>query len=407
MWPAKSPPLKRTPLPGPWDSLLGKSQESVEPMSSDDLEGPPIVSSQRKKGPPKFPKQKAQTMGKLGVMLNVSHRDRKDQEAKQKRARQEDLHRKIAVDPLPQDVCEHELYTSWVSPVMRRVASEKDALSVLHKTSSDSFECKMKAKPFMSMPLFPTKDEAASAGNSARATGRAATAQGLGQLQRTPNRGGQADDPGGLGQSIGGASTGPRCNSRGHGASSGMPSHATKAASWGPVSGMLQQDMVGSFGGACNAKSAGAGREGNMLNHMRNAVLGGAPCGMWPHGAEARAVGGSKEMVLPGQTLPRVASAGGREAPVACGNALSPLILEPPSSLSHRIDVHRIESQGQAFARSTFSQYMKENDIFTGEPKVRFDEKRLRAEELQTLHNHERLVGGPAKRQLRLQAVDF
>merc|ERR1712139_257771 len=105
-------------------------------------------------------------------MWNATHKDRKDKEVKAKRVRQEALHRKIVVDPLPQDVCEHELFTTWVSPVMRRVATEKDRLSVLRKTRAETRQCKMQ------MPLLrpSSKDEAASTRSSPRANSRSGTA---------------------------------------------------------------------------------------------------------------------------------------------------------------------------------------------------------------------------------------
>ena len=59
-------------------------------------------------------------------------------ELKKIRIRQEALRQKIAVDPLPQDVCEHELFTTWVSPVMMRVAIADDPLTVLRKTGQQS-----------------------------------------------------------------------------------------------------------------------------------------------------------------------------------------------------------------------------------------------------------------------------
>jgi len=312
--------------------------------------------------------------------VECNHKERKDKEAKAKRSRQEALHRKIAVDPLPQDVCERELFTTWVSPVMRRVATEKDRLSVLRKTRAETRQCKMQ------MPVLQpsSKDEAVSTkttprassrgGNTSKPPSRAQSRGGQTSDSRAPSRGGQLGD--GLGDSLGAcSSSGPRTNSRG-----GMKS--MKAASWAPLTGMLEQDTFGSMG---KFKSAG-GVEGNMLNQMRHAVLTNPMAGQWPQGMEARAVGGSREMMLPAQTLPRVGSAGGASNPPAprpdpsmvsfCG-----LVLEPPASLDHRLVERRLEDQAKEFRKNTFAEYMKEHDIFTGDIKVRFDQRRLQTEE--------------------------
>lgn len=399
-WPAKSPPVKRPPFS--LEKCFRHSDDSGGGDSNDDLAEGTILLQPPSPTRKKFPKKKVQTMGKITAMFNASHKERKDKEAKQKRVRQEALHRKITVEPLPQEVCEHELYTTWVSPVMRRVATEEDPLMVLRKTRAESRQCKMQVQPFSSMPsLRPgSKDEGVSVVTS-RPGSRSGTAprcssRGGQGTERVPSRGGQVgmlDDPGQVaGATLSSSANAPRGSSR------GMSTRSMKAASWGPVIAMLEQDTMGSFGGA-NAKfKSTGGAEANMLTQMRYAVLA------HPQGPETRAVGGSREIVLPGQTLPRVSSAGGSAAPG--GHPVAQLLLEPPSSLSHRIVVHRLEAQGKAFRETTFAEYMKENDIFTGEPKVRFDERRLHTEEEAVLQKANLLVGGPAKRQLRMQLRD-
>jgi hypothetical protein len=341
-------------------------------------------------------------MGKFASIHQTTHKDRKehekDREAKKKRNRQEALHRKIAVDPLPQDVCGHELATTWVSPVMQRQANEDDPLSVLRKTRAESRQCKMQVQPFMSMPLLrpSSKEEGASGGISARAEKRAATAP------RAPSRGAQIGDESGAGQSLGPS----RASSRG-----GVPKSLKAASYGGPMTGMLDQDL-----GPMNASFASPGvgkagfnsaKEANALGQMRAAVLRDptATYGSWAPGTETRAVGGSKEIVLPAQTLPRVTSAGGNPIPGA--KPISQLVLEPPSSLSHRVVVNRLETQGHFFRQSTFAEYLKENDVFTGEPKVRLDEKRLKKGEDFALKKASSLVGGLPKRHLRLQLLSF
>jgi len=319
-------------------------------------------------------------------MWNNSHKDRKAKDVKEKRVRQEALQHKISVDPLPEDVCAHELFTTWVSPVMRRVATEPDRLSVLRKTSAEPRKCKMEVQPFLSMPLLrPSSNQEGSARLLSNRASSAPNGQGAGLgAVRVPSRGGQDEFPPG-------SAGGPRPNSR------CSISRAQKAASWGP--GMLpEQDAMGGTNLKMGGRTTG-GAEGNMLSQMRHAVMTGPTAG-WPHAFETRAVGGSN-IVLPAQTLPRVASAGGASAPAGANNP-SQLLLEPPRSLNHTTVVDRLEAQAKAFRQTTFAEYMKENDIFTGVSKVRFDEKRLRTEEEAELRKAHLLVGGPAKRQFRL-----
>jgi hypothetical protein len=158
---------------------------------------------------------------------------------------------------------------------------------------------------------------------------------------------------------------------------------------------MLEQDnTMASFGAATQKFKSAGGAEGNLLMQMRQGVMGSITPGI-----DSRAVGGSKEMMLGSTALPRVASAGGITGPIV---GFAPLIIEPPSSLSNEVVVNRIEAQGIKFRKTTFTEYMKENDIFTGDPKVRFDQRRLDKEEEAILRKAQELVGGPAKRQLRL-----
>jgi len=76
------------------------------------------------------------------------------------------------------------------------------------------------------------------------------------------------------------------------------------------------------------------------------------------------------------------------------------LILEPPSSISNKVILNRLETTSKAFRAHSFAIYMKEYDVFTGIKKQRFDEKRLRDEEDAYLRKMNRMVGGEPKRML-------
>eukprot|EP00931_Biecheleriopsis_adriatica_P085830 TRINITY_DN60618_c0_g1_i1.p1 TRINITY_DN60618_c0_g1~~TRINITY_DN60618_c0_g1_i1.p1 ORF type:complete len:689 (+),score=153.46 TRINITY_DN60618_c0_g1_i1:49-2115(+) len=76
------------------------------------------------------------------------------------------------------------------------------------------------------------------------------------------------------------------------------------------------------------------------------------------------------------------------------------LILEPPSSLSNKVILNRLENEARAFQSQSFALYMKDHDVFTGTKKLRFNEKRLKDEEDAYLRKMKGLVGGKPKRLL-------
>jgi hypothetical protein len=352
-WPAKSPPKKPPP---PLD-LVAKPREQKSDSQSDDCVSLALSS-------PKLSKQqkrKVLAVGKLATMWK-DDKDKKERDAKQKRIRQDALHRKIAAEPLPQDLFEHELLTTWVSPVMKRLANEEDRWAVLRKTRQESRQCKM----HVSMPSLlrlSSKEEGTSSGNATNLRASTAPAQVSGRERMDSGQQGMTSSA----------------------------SRATKSTLLG-ASGS-EQEGNSSFGSFHKRQTTPNARQ-------TSGTSSNTPSG----GKEARFVGGSKLLMLPGWVLPRVASAPDGTPifsdmpPLSIGCALS---LGPPSNLDKRVVESRLEAQGKAFRQTTFAQYMKENDIFTGEPKVRFDEARLKIEEESTLRKAG--VSGPPKRQLRMQ----
>lgn len=385
-WPAKSPPKKRPPLPGPWDNLQAKHSEESGGTDSvvEDAEATSPLSGKKWCRT----KKKVQTMGKMAAMFSHTgesslslSKQKRLAEAEMRRKGQEAVHRKIAIDPLPQDVCEHELYTTWVSPVMTRVATETDPLSVLRKTRAESRQCKMQVQTSLLRPS--SKDGISSASSSPRAAKNVSSLRGF-------SRGGQTSD--GRGASRNGQLSDDLGETRAplqRSGSRGAP-RSMKAASWGTLPGTMDQDPSRSYGDMRFNKSGGGG-EMNMLTQMRNAVA---------EPQALRAVGGSRELIIPGHT-PRTASSGGGGG--VSRTSYTNFFLEPPASLSHRIVECRLEAQAKEFRKKTFAQYMKENDIFTGDPKVRFDEKRLRTEEESALSKAQSLIGGVHFKHLRMQ----
>lgn len=344
-WPAKTPLVKRNnPVPNVWktssQSQVSSSCSPTEKKS--DIADEPDCLLINLPNNRRTAKKKKQSVGKLATVWMNNTKERKELDAKKKRMSQEAL--QMIANPLPpefltvdqsQKSCynrkkdqnendnePNELVTTWVSPVMKRLAAEDDRWSVLRKSRAESRQCKMH--------VFPV-DDGASPGNSARATGssRVGTAQGK--------------------------------------------SRAVPAEVSSPLDeGRPRTD----------------GRQRGIIEEKGSPLLRpGVNVGCTPTSSELRAVGGSKTLILPSKSLPPVMS-----------TSNAPLTLEPPSSLSTSVVVNRIEAQGSAFRQTTFAEYLKKNDIFSGEPKVRFDDKRLRTEEESALRKTQ--VDGPAKKLL-------
>lgn len=394
-WPAKSPPIRKTSSFDPW---AGNAIPAAKPfLLSGDEQG---TTAGNEPGSPKERRQrvikrKVQTVGKLGVMANNSGKERKAKDQKEKRQRQEALQRKITSEPLPDHVCEREWVSTWVSPVMRRVASEPDRL-LLRKPERDQRQLKMEQlEHFLTMPSIwqPSSKD----GNHSALNRASSAPSGQPSIGRNQSRGGQSQEDG-VPPGSAGALT--RAVSRG---SVQSGSRGVKASSWGPVTAGLPSDQdLGNASMGGKARSAAAA-ETNMLSQMRSAVLNGPTMGNWQQAGETRAVGGSREMVLPARSLPRVASAGGQAAGPTGANNPTCLLLEPPRSLSHPTVIGRFEENGRAFQLTTFAEYVKENDIMTGLPKTRFDEKSLKTAEALALKKADNLgLREPPKRQLRL-----
>mmetsp|Transcript_116876 Transcript_116876/g.184871 ORF Transcript_116876/g.184871 Transcript_116876/m.184871 type:complete len:820 (-) Transcript_116876:41-2500(-) len=361
-WPAKSPLVKRSPSVTVWKTQSSSGSPPTEKKL--DAAGEPKSLTMQLPNKRKNVVKKSQSVGKLATVWMNNTKERKEIDAKKKRIRQEVLQRKILAESLPQELCEHELVTTWVSPVMTRLAAEDDRWSVLKKTRAESRQCKMQV---FSM------DDGASPCNSDRASSsnRVGTAPGRSRATASTDESGFQTTAG---------TEASRISSRG----SRRPQ---KTASWSPLLGSLEQDITSSVGEGRSRQGAD-GRQRALTDEKGNLIA------RTSSSPEVRAVGGSRSLVLPNKALPRVASTG------SIAGLSAPLTLEPPSSLSTSVVLNRIEAQGSAFRQTTFAEYVKENDIFTGDAKLRLDEKRLRTEEDAVLRKTDALVGGAAKRLL-------
>jgi len=75
-----------------------------------------------------------------------------------------------------------------------------------------------------------------------------------------------------------------------------------------------------------------------------------------------------------------------------------PLRMDPPESLKNKVILQRLDTQADAFRKTTFGVYTKDHDVFTGEFKVRLNEQTLKMEERSFLGKMHDLVGGPPKK---------
>lgn len=99
--------------------------------------------------------------------------------------------------------------------------------------------------------------------------------------------------------------------------------------------------------------------------------------------------------------LPRVSTAtGARPQPqVPPGGEL--LNLQAPATVSSKLIFQRMESTTKALAKGSFAEYMKEYDIFTGEPRrARIDWEEVQEMEDDTIRASQKLIGGKVKKRI-------
>lgn len=79
--------------------------------------------------------------------------------------------------------------------------------------------------------------------------------------------------------------------------------------------------------------------------------------------------------------------------------------MESAARISGKVIRQRLEGQAKAFRQTSFAQYIKDFDVFTGKLKLNFDDKRLRDEEDACLRKADNLIGGHPKRLIRPNEV--
>mmetsp|Transcript_48490 Transcript_48490/g.109165 ORF Transcript_48490/g.109165 Transcript_48490/m.109165 type:complete len:405 (+) Transcript_48490:3-1217(+) len=86
-------------------------------------------------------------------VLKMQDQERKEREAKAKKLRQELIMRKISVDELPDELCQRQLNTTWVSPCQKNLHIEAKDRHVLRKTTAEDYVLHMRTKPWPARSL--------------------------------------------------------------------------------------------------------------------------------------------------------------------------------------------------------------------------------------------------------------
>merc|ERR1712032_1254281 len=84
--------------------------------------------------------------------LHESVRDRRQREAKERKARQELLAKKIA-EPLSEALRERQLVTTWVSPCQQSLVHDAKDRNLLRKASAEAFQLTMATRPQLMRPV--------------------------------------------------------------------------------------------------------------------------------------------------------------------------------------------------------------------------------------------------------------
>jgi len=266
------------------------------------------------------------SMRAIGTMAKLSQRARdKEKAIKERKQHQESMYIRLKDLHQVDEMQSRELWTTWVSPATQTLCGEDSDRFLLQKVGAQGMHLKMNRvalfhEPRSSSPATPTG--AGKAGKDTPTTPRRRTAS-----------------PG-----------------RGFGGSSGRSiRHSVVQDSGGATStGQLPRVGTSPAPGASAAASS------------RDATGGAVSPPHHPVGGIAHAQTTFLERSTSYQVL---------------GRCESPFALEQPAPVSQKVIVQRLQQQANAFQHSTFAEYMKEYHIFTDTPKIRIDEKRLRAEE--------------------------
>lgn len=273
----------------------------------------------------------------------------KDFEQAEKRKREDLLVKRICAEPLPPELCERALDTTWVSPITNRLAPGERDRQALRKCATEAHHLKMAPmnKTFSGgLPLLMPKPRMQKMQKSRSAPELRDAQQ---ELPKLPGPG----FPGPQGRRCSIIAEPPGVNND---SPTTSPS-ASQRRCWDSNHTNEHQ----------NHKIArdNANRMLKEKGDMSATLLGGSP----------KAV--------------RLAVA-------------EDLILAPPPSMQREDIMHRLQAAGEAFADNSFGNYAKEFDITTGEKKHRMDEDVMRKHESTYVKNMEELVGPPEQPALKM-----
>eukprot|EP00747_Dinoflagellata_sp_TGD_P168576 gnl/TRDRNA2_/TRDRNA2_195274_c0_seq1.p1 gnl/TRDRNA2_/TRDRNA2_195274_c0~~gnl/TRDRNA2_/TRDRNA2_195274_c0_seq1.p1 ORF type:complete len:774 (-),score=173.87 gnl/TRDRNA2_/TRDRNA2_195274_c0_seq1:168-2432(-) len=272
------------------------------------------------------------------LMFMRMAKEKKEREAQERRDKTASLLTKIA-EPLPEDNRQRELNTTWVSPVLRRLATAESDRSLLQKSSSDSFQIKMVTAPSL-----------------------AAERPGSAPQRSVPTKSRRSPAENSLEDGTSGGRMGSRSVDR---READTGAHGTRAGSRTLRPGTTQErcsQLDPSSHTAHETAKASKCRPGTFVGF-----------------------GAQRVQVARGKT------------------SSEKICMEPPEHLDDNTVMTRLVSQADAFKKQTFGEYVREYDILTGLKKNCIDGEKLKNEEKRYLAKMDRLVGGPPRKQLPLK----
>jgi hypothetical protein len=97
-------------------------------------------------------KFKAAARHSMAAVSLTRAKSMRDLEQAEKRRREEQLKNRIVNEPLPPELCEHALDTTWVSPITNRLAPGERDRQALHKRSAEAHQLRMAPMNKNSLP---------------------------------------------------------------------------------------------------------------------------------------------------------------------------------------------------------------------------------------------------------------
>jgi len=240
--------------------------------------------------------------------------------------------------PLPQELCQRKVSTSWVSPALTRICGDDGDRNVMRKSSSEARELGMQIPSSSSRP--------ASAPRISKGWTQSGRSTGLSQRPLSQQ--------------------GSRC----HGlAQSGRSADSTQRPS-------SQQGPRRSISIAKDETTSTMASVGSTSRTVTGNLT-------IPDASHSSTAASHRK-----PNIARVPSAGHGHDRTA-----ETITLEV-KPISMKTTMQRLEQMSQQFRKQAFGEYMKEYDIFTGDKKTRLNGKRLKDEEEAYVREMNKIVGG-------------